>query len=72
MASYRALQGVRIGTLILDTTYCDPQYDFPKQDTVVQFVIDAIQAETFNPKTLFLIGSYTIGELLGLSSERCD
>jgi hypothetical protein len=39
------------------------QYDFPKQDTVIQFVIDAIQAEAFNTKTLFLIGTYTIGEL---------
>ncbi|XP_068483018.1 uncharacterized protein [Phaseolus vulgaris] len=51
-----------INTLILDTTYCNPQYDFPKQEAVIQFVIDAIQAETFNPKTLFLIGSYTIGK----------
>lgn len=37
------------------------QYDFPKQEAVIQFVIEAIQAEAFNPKTLFLIGSYTIG-----------
>lgn len=37
------------------------QYDFPKKEAVIQFVIDAIQAESFNPKTLFLIGSYTIG-----------
>jgi DNA cross-link repair 1A protein len=37
------------------------QYDFPKQEAVIQFVIDCIQAEAFNPKTLFLIGSYTIG-----------
>ncbi|GMN63276.1 hypothetical protein TIFTF001_032345 [Ficus carica] len=55
-----------IHTLILDTTYCNPQaslcYDFPKQEAVIQFVLDAIQAETFNPKTLFLIGSYTIGK----------
>ncbi|KAM6541940.1 hypothetical protein CsatB_006387 [Cannabis sativa] len=51
-----------IHTLILDTTYCNSQYDFPKQETVIQFVLDAIQAETFNPKTLFLIGSYTIGK----------
>ncbi|OIV96441.1 hypothetical protein TanjilG_09868 [Lupinus angustifolius] len=51
-----------IHTLILDSTYCNPQYDFPKQDAVIQFVIDAIQAESFNPKTLFLIGSYTIGK----------
>ncbi|CAJ1973604.1 unnamed protein product [Sphenostylis stenocarpa] len=55
------LQTCPIDTLILDTTYCNPQYEFPKQEAVIQFVIDAIQAETFNPKTLFLIGSYTIG-----------
>ena len=40
---------------------CYLQYDFPKQEAVIQFVIEAIQAEAFNPKTLFLIGSYTIG-----------
>ncbi|TKY74835.1 DNA cross-link repair protein SNM1 [Spatholobus suberectus] len=56
------LQMCPINTLILDTTYCNPQYDFPKQEAVIQFVIDAIQAEAFNPKTLFLIGSYTIGK----------
>ncbi|XP_057985792.1 uncharacterized protein LOC110662260 isoform X2 [Hevea brasiliensis] len=62
MASMIALQRCHIHTLILDTTYCNPQYDFPKQEAVIQFVIEAIQAESFNPKTLFLIGSYTIGK----------
>ncbi|XP_050220543.1 DNA cross-link repair protein pso2/snm1 [Mercurialis annua] len=62
MASMTALQMTRIHTLILDTTYCNPQYDFPKQEAVIQFVVEAIQAESFNPKTLFLIGSYTIGK----------
>ncbi|KAL3844090.1 hypothetical protein ACJIZ3_001493 [Penstemon smallii] len=62
MAKLPPLQACRVHTLILDTTYCDPQYDFPKQDSVIQFVIDAVQAEAFNPKTLFLIGSYTIGK----------
>ncbi|KAL5559585.1 hypothetical protein UlMin_035796 [Ulmus minor] len=56
------LQARAIHTLILDTTYCNSEYDFPKQEAVIQFVIDAIQAESFNPKTLFLIGSYTIGK----------
>ncbi|ESQ39204.1 hypothetical protein EUTSA_v10001326mg [Eutrema salsugineum] len=56
------LMGSHIHSLILDTTYCNPQYDFPKQETVIQFVVEAIQAEAFNPKTLFLIGSYTIGK----------
>ncbi|KAJ0091011.1 hypothetical protein Patl1_13732 [Pistacia atlantica] len=62
MASASVLQACPIHTLILDTTYCNPQYDFPKQEAVIQFVIEAIQAEAFNPKTLFLIGSYTIGK----------
>ncbi|XP_038701091.1 DNA cross-link repair 1A protein isoform X2 [Tripterygium wilfordii] len=62
MASMSLLRTCPVDTVILDTTYCDPQYDFPKQEAVIQFVIDAIQAEAFNPKTLFLIGSYTIGK----------
>ena len=33
---------------------------------MIQFIIDAIQAEAFNPSTLFLIGTYTIGEFLGV------
>ncbi|KAK1393689.1 Sterile alpha motif domain-containing protein [Heracleum sosnowskyi] len=62
MTRIPALQDCHVDRLILDTTYCDPQYDFPKQEAVIQFVIEAIQAEVFNPKTLFLIGSYTIGK----------
>ncbi|KAL9240679.1 hypothetical protein vseg_014870 [Gypsophila vaccaria] len=62
MTTIPDLQRCHIHTLILDTTYCNPQYDFPKQEEVMQFVIEAIQAESFNPKTLFLIGSYTIGK----------
>ncbi|KAK9812991.1 hypothetical protein WJX72_006870 [[Myrmecia] bisecta] len=48
--------------LILDTTYCQPQYDFPLQQQVLQFVLEAVKAEAFNPGTLFLFGSYTIGK----------
>uniref|UniRef100_A0ACD5YEW7 Uncharacterized protein n=1 Tax=Avena sativa TaxID=4498 RepID=A0ACD5YEW7_AVESA len=62
MANNPVLQSSHIHTLILDTTYCNPRYDFPSQEIVIQFVIEAIQAEAFNPKTLFLIGSYTIGK----------
>lgn len=62
MASLSLWQSCSVHTLILDTTYCNPQYDFPKQEAVIQFVIDCIEAEAFNPKTLFLIGSYTIGK----------
>ncbi|KAL2652826.1 hypothetical protein R1flu_020954 [Riccia fluitans] len=62
MADNSSLLSTRVHTLILDTTYCDRQYDFPKQESVIQFVIDAIQAESFNRETLFLIGTYTIGK----------
>lgn len=62
MAESPVLQSSHVHTLILDTTYCNPHYDFPKQEAVIQFVIEAIQAESFNPKTLFLIGTYTIGK----------
>nr|XP_043626144.1 uncharacterized protein LOC122597636 [Erigeron canadensis] len=61
MTKISSLQ-MRVHTLILDTTYCNPQYDFPKQEAVIQYVLEAIQAEAFNPRTLFLIGSYTIGK----------
>ncbi|KAI7757384.1 hypothetical protein M8C21_001913, partial [Ambrosia artemisiifolia] len=61
MTKISSLQ-THVHTLVLDTTYCDPQYDFPKQEAVIQYVLEAIQAEAFNPKTLFLIGSYTIGK----------
>ncbi|XP_058222295.1 uncharacterized protein LOC131332223 [Rhododendron vialii] len=62
MTKISVLQTSRVQTLILDTTYCNPQYDFPKQEDVIQFVIEAIEAEAFNPETLFLIGSYTVGK----------
>lgn len=57
--------------LILDTTYCSPEYAFPSQKEVLKFAIDAVKAEAFNPKTLFLFGSYTIGkERLFLEAAR--
>ena len=49
-------------TLILDTTYCSPQYKFPTQEDVINYVVSAIKAENFNPKTLFLIGTYNVGK----------
>eukprot|EP00249_Psilotum_nudum_P008816 c21523_g1_i1 orf=41-2824(+) len=62
MSNNPVLQACNVHTLVLDTTYCNPLYDFPKQETVIQFIIDAVQAEAFNPRTLFLIGTYTIGK----------
>lgn len=48
--------------LVLDTTYCAPQHVFPPQVEVIRFAVDAVRAEAFNPRTLFLFGSYTIGK----------
>ncbi|KAK2078104.1 hypothetical protein QBZ16_003972 [Prototheca wickerhamii] len=63
MQAHPALSALRgRADLILDTTYCDPAYTFPSQEEVLSFVIDAVKAEAFNPKTLFLFGSYTIGK----------
>ncbi|KAI3814782.1 hypothetical protein L1987_14426 [Smallanthus sonchifolius] len=69
MTKISSLQ-TRLHTLVLDTTYCDPQYDFPKQEAVIQYVLEAIQAEAFNPKTLFLIGSYTIEDMQWLTLDE--
>lgn len=29
---------------------------------MIRFAVDAVRAEAFNPRTLFLFGSYTIGK----------
>ncbi|CAI5463535.1 unnamed protein product [Closterium sp. Yama58-4] len=62
MAALPCLTATRIHTLILDTTYCHPKYEFPPQEAALQFVVEAIQAEAFNSSALFLIGTYTIGK----------
>lgn len=36
--------------------------DFAVRSQVLQFVLEAVRAEVFNPATLFLFGSYTIGK----------
>ena len=57
----------------LDTTYCDPQYNFPPQDKTILAVLDCVQNEIENDdadiknkvtdkKTLFVFGAYGIGK----------
>lgn len=48
--------------LILDTTYCDPQYTFPPQESTIDFVYNEIKREAFNVRCLIVVGSYTIGK----------
>eukprot|EP00873_Tetraselmis_striata_P015488 jgi/Tetstr1/435752/TSEL_024647.t1 len=66
MQDQAALQAVRGRVrLVLDATYCTPDYDCPPQEEAVKMVVDGVRSESFNPNTLFLIGTYKIGK------ERC-
>ncbi|GLC58519.1 hypothetical protein PLESTB_001369900 [Pleodorina starrii] len=64
MRSHPALQALvgRRCTLVLDTTYCDPRYEFPPQKAVLDAVMEAVKAESFNKRALFVFGTYTIGK----------
>ena len=59
----RSLASRRPGpAVMLDTTYCSPQHVFPPQAEVLAAVRDSVKAEAFNPRVLFLFGTYTIGK----------
>lgn len=63
MKDYLHLNNVRENcTLILDTTYCNPKHVFPSQEQACMEVLRAVKAESFNGKTLVLVGTYTIGK----------
>lgn len=48
--------------LVLDTTYCDPQYTFPSQAEIIKHTLNALKTELFNPRMLIVFGTYTIGK----------
>ncbi|XP_028844230.1 DNA cross-link repair 1A protein [Denticeps clupeoides] len=63
MERYPALQGVRVHTLYLDTTYCSPEYTFPTQGEVITFAANtAFEMVTLNPRTLVVCGTYSVGK----------
>ncbi|KAM6442899.1 DNA cross-link repair 1A protein isoform 1-T2 [Liasis olivaceus] len=57
------LNGWRVHTVYLDTTYCSPEYTFPSQQEVIQFAVStAFERVTVNPRTLVVCGTYSIGK----------
>ncbi|KAL1264537.1 hypothetical protein QQF64_004892 [Cirrhinus molitorella] len=63
MERYPELQGLRIQTLYLDTTYCSPEYTFPTQQEVITFAVNAaFEHVTLNPRTLVVCGTYAVGK----------
>ena len=64
MEEYPSLWNNRIDKLYLDTTYCQPEYDFPSQEDAILSAIELIhQHIAAYPKTLLICGTYTIGKL---------
>ncbi|CAN9509253.1 unnamed protein product [Ophioblennius macclurei] len=63
METYPELLSCRVQTLYLDTTYCSPEYTFPKQQEAINFAANsAFELVTLNPRTLVVCGSYSVGK----------
>ncbi|KAK2820420.1 hypothetical protein Q5P01_023379 [Channa striata] len=63
METYPELLSCRVQTLYLDTTYCSPEYTFPRQEEVINFAAStAFELVTLNPRTLVVCGSYSVGK----------
>ncbi|XP_069011648.1 DNA cross-link repair 1A protein isoform X2 [Embiotoca jacksoni] len=63
METYPELLGCRVQTLYLDTTYCSPEYTFPRQEEAINFAVStAFELVTLNPRTLVVCGSYFVGK----------
>lgn len=63
METYPELLSCRVQTLYLDTTYCSPEYTFPKQQEVINYAANtAFELVTLNPRTLVVCGSYSVGK----------
>ncbi|XP_042364570.1 DNA cross-link repair 1A protein [Plectropomus leopardus] len=63
METYPELLSCRVQTLYLDTTYCSPEYTFPRQQEVISFASStAFELVTLSPRTLVVCGSYSVGK----------
>ncbi|EOA25112.1 hypothetical protein CARUB_v10018420mg [Capsella rubella] len=63
MQTHPLLFNQRVHVLYLDTTYCNPRYKFPSKEDVLGYVVritkDFLRKQ---PKTLIVVGSYSIGK----------
>ncbi|KAM9424745.1 DNA cross-link repair 1A protein [Pholidichthys leucotaenia] len=63
METYPELLSCRVQTVYLDTTYCSPEYTFPRQQEVINFAAStAFELVTLTPRTLVVCGSYSVGK----------
>ena len=60
---YQQLICKPIDTIFLDTTYCDPKYDFLPQKQILETIVSiSCDYNKKNPKLLIVCGSYSIGK----------
>ncbi|XP_010556329.1 PREDICTED: DNA cross-link repair protein SNM1 [Tarenaya hassleriana] len=63
MQTHPLLVNRRVHVLYLDTTYCNPRYKFPSKEDVLSYVVritkDFLRK---HPKTLIVVGAYSIGK----------
>ncbi|CAD6261057.1 unnamed protein product [Miscanthus lutarioriparius] len=63
MQLHPLLQRGWVNLVYLDTTYCNPKYKFPPQEDVIDFVVrTARRYLKKQPKTLIVVGAYSIGK----------
>ncbi|CAH2093950.1 unnamed protein product [Euphydryas editha] len=70
MESYPVFWNKDVHTIYLDTTYCNPRYDFPKQDQSLEMALNLLREkkaalERIGKKfssVLIVCGTYTIGK----------
>ncbi|XP_064081497.1 DNA cross-link repair 1A protein-like isoform X2 [Macrobrachium nipponense] len=73
MESYPVFWECNIDTLYLDTTYCNPAYNFPSQDEIIEKCVNIATAHiTKNPKSFIAVGSYTIGKERVFRAIACE
>ena len=63
MVSNPFISAKPIHTIYLDTTYCNPKYNFPLQCDVIDFVVKTTRRFLKeNRKTLIVSGTYSVGK----------